>query len=108
MCCPDPQFVSLSTCGTFTTTAADVAGGVTVFNNAGGPALSGYVTLTNLSLSAASAFLANNGTNIIGPVAPGNSQTVFVPNIGTLVAFSATAGLSVTGRVSVDAARQVA
>jgi hypothetical protein len=107
MCCPDPQFVSSSTCESFITTAADVAGGVTVFNNAGGPVLSGYVTLTNFAASAASAFLANNGTNIIGPVAPGNSQTVYVPNIGTLVAFSATVGSSVTGRVAVDAARRV-
>ncbi|MBG9618034.1 S-Ena type endospore appendage [Bacillus cereus] len=108
MCCPDPQFVSLSTCGTFTTTGADVATGVTVFNNTGGPALSGYVTLTNLSLSADSVFLANNETNIIGPITPGNSQTVFVPNIETLVVFSDTVGLSVTGSVSIEAARRVA
>jgi hypothetical protein len=70
--------------------------------------LSGYVTLTNFSTSVTSAFLANNGVNIIGPIAQGDSQTVYVANIGTLVAFSATAGSAVTGRVCVDAARQVA
>ncbi|EJR91875.1 hypothetical protein IKM_06259, partial [Bacillus mycoides] len=48
------------------------------------------------------------GTNIIGPLSSGESQTVYVANIGTLVAFSGTAGQPVSGRVCVDAARQVA
>ncbi|WP_350469908.1 S-Ena type endospore appendage [Bacillus mycoides] len=108
-CCPDPQFVSVSTCNTFTTTGGDEVGGAVVFNNTGGPVLSGYVTLTNNPTSGTiTAFLANNGTNIIGPITPGNSQTVFVSNIGTLDAFSGTAGQPVSGRVCVDAARQVA
>ncbi|PEB38539.1 S-Ena type endospore appendage [Bacillus pseudomycoides] len=108
-CCPDPQFVSVSTCDNFVTTGGDVVGGATVFNNTGGSILSGYVTLTNSPTSGTvTAFLANNGTNIIGPITSGNSQTVYVSNIGTLVAFSGTAGQPVSGRVCVDAARQVA
>ncbi|WP_219375887.1 S-Ena type endospore appendage [Bacillus mycoides] len=108
-CCSDPQFVPVSICDTFTTTGGDVVGGAVVFNNTGGPILSGYVTLTNSPTSGIiTASLANNGTNIIGPLASGESQTVYVSNIGTLVAFSGTAGQPVSGRVCVDAARQVA
>ncbi|MED0889289.1 hypothetical protein P4T51_24745 [Bacillus mycoides] len=86
-----------------------MVGGAVVFNNTGGPVLSGYVTLTNSPTSGTvTAFLANNGTNIIGPITSGNSQTVYVSNIGILAAFSGTAGQPVSGRVCVDAARQVA
>ncbi|MEH7462254.1 hypothetical protein V7166_09245 [Bacillus thuringiensis] len=103
-----PQFVSMSTCDDFTTTAADVVGGVAVFDNTGGPLLSDYVTLTNFSTSSSTAFLANNGTNIISALNPGDSKTVYVANIGTLVAFSGAASQPVTGRVCVDASRRVA
>lgn len=78
------------------------------FDNTGEPVLSGYVTLTNFSASSSTAFLANNGTNIISTLNPGESKTVYVANIGTLVAFSGAAGQPVSGRVCVDADRRVA
>ncbi|CAH0224557.1 hypothetical protein SRABI80_02369 [Peribacillus frigoritolerans] len=113
-CCPDPQFVTVSTCGNFTTAEDTAATGNLVFDNDPGPLLSGYVTLTSLSISTpdTNAVLFNDGVLIIPSVAgtgvaPGDSQTVFVSDIGELVAASATAGSPVTGQVCVNASRRV-
>ncbi|MFE4143129.1 hypothetical protein ACFX4I_14760 [Peribacillus sp. YIM B13472] len=78
MCCPNPQFLSLSTCGTFNDPGE--APGETVFDNTGGPVLSGYVTLTNNFSSQSAVTLSNDATPIILAVAPGDSLTEFVAN----------------------------
>ncbi|WP_255294153.1 S-Ena type endospore appendage [Bacillus toyonensis] len=66
-------------CGNFTTDETEIIDGDIVFDNVPSPLLSGYVTLTNLSISTpvTNAVLNNNGAPII-TVAPGDSQTVFV------------------------------
>ncbi|MGW5983793.1 hypothetical protein ACWFOP_26025 [Bacillus mycoides] len=111
-CCPDPQFITVSTCGNFTTDQDVAATGDIVFNNTSGPLLSGYVTLTSLSISTpgTDANLTNtnsSASSMIITVAPGDSQTVFVADIGILTATSSAAGNSVTGQVCVNAARRV-
>ncbi|MGA4467087.1 S-Ena type endospore appendage [Bacillus mycoides] len=108
-CCPEPQFITLSTCDTFTTTGNGAGAGVVVFDNTGGPALSGYVTLTNLAISggANDATLYNGATAVIISVLPGDSRTVFVSNITTLIVSSDTGNL-IEGRVCITANQRIA
>ncbi|WP_306454078.1 S-Ena type endospore appendage [Evansella halocellulosilytica] len=101
-CCPEPQVVTSSMCNTFDTDVL-AADALQIFEQAEGSA-SGYVTITNFTGSGGPVSLSStaDGTVILaGDIDPGNSFTVFVPNLTELYVFS-TDGETVIGQVSIN------